>query len=243
MATTMLKYEAVVDSVKRKISDGTYPPSTQLPTIPQLCLQYGVSKITIKKAMDELERQGYVTRQRGSGTYAKRQMDGSEFTRWDEDDRIRGTKREYEMRGIKVTSVVYDFSVVTPSEQVARYLELDDGFVYKICRRRDLDGRPCSIEYTYMPIDLIPNLKRANVEDSIYGYINDELGLTIGSAHSIFRAVNPTEREQEWLGVGPGYPLFEVEQVAYLANGEPFEYSITRHLQFTGEMRSVRLGQ
>lgn len=239
----MLKYEAVVDDLKKKINDGKYAPSTQLPTITQLCLQYGVSKITIKKAMDELERQGFVTRQRGSGTYAKQRLDENEFARWTENDHIKGTKRDYAERGMRVTSVVYDFSVVEPPAHVARYLQMDphEGFCYHIVRRRDLEGEPSSIEYTYMPIDLIPNLKRANVEDSIYHYITEDLGLNIDSAHSIFRAVNPTEDEQRWMGVGPGYPMLEVEQVAFLSNGEPFEYSITRHLKITGEVHSVRV--
>ena len=91
------------------------------------------------------------------------------------------------------------------------------------------DGVPRAIEYTYMPIDTIPNLRLRNVEGSIYSYIEDELGLKVASAHRIIRAVLPTQDELSWLKVKANSPLLEVEQVTFLDDGTPFEYSISRH--------------
>ena len=54
----MLKYQAVIDDIVEGIESGAYPPYSQLPSTAQLCDKYGVSKITIKKAMDQLESMG-----------------------------------------------------------------------------------------------------------------------------------------------------------------------------------------
>ena len=61
----MLKYESVADDIREKIVGGTYAPNDQLPTTPELCDEYQVSKITVKKAMDELVAQGLIARRRG----------------------------------------------------------------------------------------------------------------------------------------------------------------------------------
>ena len=67
----MLKYESVADDIREKIVGGTYAPNDQLPTTPELCDEYQVSKITVKKAMDELVAQGLIARRRGSGREAR----------------------------------------------------------------------------------------------------------------------------------------------------------------------------
>lgn len=244
-ARRTLKYEAVLADLRGKIESGTYAADSKLPSTQELCAAYGVSRITVNKAMGKLEQIGLIARKQGSGTFVKHVMtESSDFSRWSSKgtgSTITGVVAEYSARGIAVTSTVYDFSVSAPPESVARNLGMDEGFTYFICRRRELDGRPSCVEYTYMPISLIPDLRREHVEGSIYHYIESELGLEIASAHSVIRAANPTEQEQEWLDVEAGYPLLEVEQVAYLANGRAFEYSVTRHLKFTGEVQVVRL--
>ena len=65
---TMHKYQAIVSDLRHKITVGEYAQGDRLPTTPELCKQYGVSKITVKRAMDDLESLGLVARRRGSGT-------------------------------------------------------------------------------------------------------------------------------------------------------------------------------
>ena len=67
----MLKYEIVADDVRARIANGEFKPNDQLPTTEELCEQYDVSKITVKKAMDELVLHGLIARRRGSGSFVK----------------------------------------------------------------------------------------------------------------------------------------------------------------------------
>ncbi len=228
----MAKYEELVELLKADITKGTYRKGDRLPTTPQLCQIYGVSNTTVKRAMDELELQGLVARRRGSGVYIKEtSVPSSSGTRQgSSSQQMTGFSTEHEAQNRKVESIVHDFSVVRPNEFIAEQLAMEsDEFAYHICRVRLVDGRPMVVEYTHMPIKLIPDLRESTLHASIYAYIEGDLGLKIGSAHRVIRAVMPTPEEREWLQIGTDEPLLEVRQVAYLDDGTPFEYSVSRH--------------
>ena len=228
----MLKYQELVNTLLDELANGVYKKGDRLPTTPELCERYRVSNTTVKRAMDELELQGIVARRRGSGVYIKETAIAKGITtrQGSTSQQMSGMTAEYEGTPQVLTSEVHDFSVVHPTAEIADKLGMDsDGFAYHICRARLVDGTPKVIEYTYMPISLIPNLRESILRASIYHYIEDELGLKIGSAHRTIKAVVPTEDERAWLRVGEGEPLLEVRQVAYLADGRPFEYSVSRH--------------
>ncbi|MBR3158965.1 MAG: GntR family transcriptional regulator [Atopobiaceae bacterium] len=228
----MSKYAKVAAALQSEIEQGTYEPGDKLPITPDLCKLYGVSNTTIKKALDELEQLGLIARRRGSGIYVKsassllKGQQGSSAT----SGQMTGLTAEFARTKTTVTSDVHEFTIVHPSQEVADSLDMStQEFVYYICRTRLTEGKPRNVEYTYMPISLIPGLVEEHVRGSIYHYIEDELGLKIGSAHRVLRAVLPTEDEVAWLKVESGAPLFEVRQVAYLDDGVPFEYSTVHH--------------
>ncbi len=228
----MLKYEELVNTLLDELSRGIYQKGDRLPTTPELCRIYGVSNTTVKRAMDELELKGVVARRRGSGVYIKETTvaKGINTLQGSTSQQMSGMSTEYEGAPQTLTSKVYDFSVVRPEPEVAEKLGMEpDGFVYHICRVRLVDGTPKVVEYTHMPIALIPNLRESTLYASIYSYIENDLGLRIGSAHRSIKAVMPTSDERTWLEIGPGDPLLEVRQVAYLADGRPFEYSVSHH--------------
>lgn len=228
----MLKYEELVNTLLDEIARGVYRKGDRLPTTPQICERYGVSNTTVKRAMDVLEMYGLVARRRGSGVYLKETSmpSNSAAHQGSSSQQMTGMTAEYRDQNLRVESDVKDFSVVRPKEQIADRLGMEpDEFAYHITRVRKVEGRPIVVEYTHMPIKLIPDLRETTLHASIYSYIEDDLGLRIGSAHRTIKAVMPTDEERAWLGIGEGEPLLEVSQVAYLADGTPFEFSVSRH--------------
>ena len=228
----MSKYTQLAATIRADIDNGVYSAGDRLPTIPALCERYAVSNTTVKKAMDELEQQGLVARRRGSGVYVKstntlrRSLEGGVST----SGQMQGLSAEYAGTGQKVTSEVHEFSIVHPPQEVAEALDMrTEEFAYKICRVRLTNGVPRNVEYTYMPILVVPGLLEENLYGSIYGYITHELGLKIGSAHRVLKAAMPSEDECAWLRLQANEPVFEVKQVGYLDDGTPFEYSTTHH--------------
>lgn len=192
----VLKYQIVIDDLRQAIKNGTYPAYSQLPSVSKLCEQYDVSKITINKALGELEAQGLISRRRGSGSFVKKVETSSAAP--DTNDisgQMTGFLAEHQARGESVRTDVYDFSVVRPPHHVAEALDVDDdSFTYHVCRVRCANEKPRVIEYTYMPIDVVTDLKLKNAQTSIYSFIEKDLGLKIASAHRIIRAVHALGR-------------------------------------------------
>lgn len=235
----MAKYEEIAEDIRNGILSGKYNPNEQLPLEKEMCEYYGVSRITIKKAVDELVVQGLVIKRRGSGTFVKA-LD-------DEDVQELSLAKQFEgfsatHRGRKVVSKVIKFEVIHPTEEIATKLKItNDDFVYYIIRARYADDEPYVIEYTYMPIGLIPGIKNDILMNSIYTYIEKNLNLKIKSAHRTIRAILPDELEQEWLKIESNFPILEVEQVGFLDNGQPFEYSKAHHRNDKIEFRTVSI--
>lgn len=235
----MTKYENIAIDMKKKIQEGIYKPNDQLPFEAEMCKTYGVSRITVKKAMDLLVNQGLVVKRRGAGTFVKNitlppkgkhsQSVSSQFSGFASTE-----------GHTNVTSVIHQFQVINPPEIVAQKLKVDEeDFVYYIERTRCSEGEPYVVEYTYMPIQVIPGIKREILEKSIYQYIKQELGLKINSAHRIVRASLPTKKEEEYLKIEHCFPILEVEQVAFLDDGRIFEYSKSRHRGDRFELKTV----
>lgn len=233
----MAKYKEIADDIRKGILDGKYSPNEQLPLEKEMCQYYDVSRITIKKAVDELVEEGLVIKRRGAGTFVKA-FDNSDVEGFSMSKQFSGFSECNKNK--KVESKIIKFEVVHPTEEIAIKLKMTcDDFVYYIIRVRYADGEPIVIEYTYMPIGVIPGIKNDVLYKSIYSYIENELKLKIKSAHRTIRAILPSELEMENLEIDKGTPILEVEQTGFLDNGQPFEYSIAHHRSDKSEFRSV----
>ncbi len=235
------KYETIAADIRRSIEDGALKPGDKLPTVVEFCELYGVSKITVKRAIEQITEQGLVTSRRGSGTYVKDSAGLPQNKYFDgRSDRAEGFTTEH--RGQNVSSVAYAFSIVNPPAEVATQLGLtEDDFTYYVERVRQVDENPIVIEYTYMPLDLIPGLKKKDLYGSIYGYIRNTCGLKISSFHRTVRAVAATEEEAKRLDIHAGDPLLELEQIGFLDSGQAFEYSVSRNVGDRFELHNVTL--
>ncbi|WP_196599582.1 GntR family transcriptional regulator [Pectinatus frisingensis] len=223
----MAKYQRISDELRKKIVSGEYPPGTQIALERELCEKYSVSRITVKRAVDELVKQGLIVKRRGSGTFVK-SVEDSDMKALSMSRQFEGFTESY--HGEKVTSKIIKFSIVHPKEDIATKLLLKpDDFVYDVIRVRCALDVPIVIEYMKMPIQLIPGLKKEILKKSIYAYIQNELKLKIQSAHRRICAVMPSKEEKTYLGIESTLPLLEIEQIAFLDDGRPFEYSVSRH--------------
>lgn len=232
----MTKYEVIIRDIRKKIQNGSYPVNGQIPTETELCSAYKVSRITVKKAVDQLVAEGLVIKRRGSGTFVKGLSDG-------------GGKVAQQQNGLfseldksKIQSKIIRFEVVPAGKEVGEKLNISpDDFVYHIIRYREGEGNWRVMDYCYMPIDLIPGLKREVLLCSIYSYIEHTLGLRIQSAHRVVRAIRPNEYDRKYLGMKAADPVLSILQVGYLDSGVPFEYSDQHHIGDEFEFKAVSI--
>ncbi|WP_195959376.1 GntR family transcriptional regulator [Clostridium saudiense] len=233
----MLKYEKIAFDIKEDILSEKYKPNEQLPFEKELCEKYNVSKMTVKKALDLLVNDGLIIKRRGSGTFVK-DITEKEIQRIIEKKQFSGLTTT--SIGHKVTSKVLEFKIINATKEIADILKIEeDEFIYFVHRVRYVDDKAVVIEKTYIPLNLIPGMKLADVKKSIYGYIKDKLGLNIQSAHSTVRAMKSDELDRKYLNLEKYEPILEVERVAYLDNGKVFEYSFSRHRYDKFEFKSI----
>lgn len=232
----MTKYEVIIRDIRKKIQNGSYGVNEQLPTELELCELYKVSRITVKKAIDQLVVEGLVIKRRGSGTFVKglAEQEGRLTTQ------ISGLFSNLDKTKIK--SEVLLFEVISAGTDVADKLNIQpNDFVYHIIRYRHGEDNWQVIDFCYMPIDLIPGLKHENLSDSIYEYIEKKLGLRIQSAHRTIRAKRPDEYDKKYMKMKTGDPVLSIEQVGYLDSGIPFEYSDQHHMGDNFEFKTVSI--
>lgn len=233
----MLKYEKIAFDIKEDILSEKYKPNEQLPFEKELCEKYNVSKMTVKKALDLLVNDGLIIKRRGSGTFVK-DITEKEIQRIIEKKQFSGLTTT--SIGHKVTSKVLEFKIINATKEIADILKIEeDEFIYFVHRVRYVDDKAVVIEKTYIPLNLIPGMKLADVKKSIYGYIKDKLGLNIQSAHSTVRAMKSDELDRKYLNLEKDEPILEVERVEYLDNGKVFEYSFSRHRYDKFEFKSI----
>ena len=235
----MVKYQKLANVIRKGILNGKYQPGDQLEREKDLCERYSVSRITVKRAVDELVAEGLVVKRRGAGSFVK-SLDDSSMEAIGSAHQFGGFSDYY--AGSTIRSDVIRFDIINPSEEIAAKLKIStEDFVYDIIRLRCADGEPIVVEYTKMPIQVIAGIRRPILEASIYHYIENELNLHIQSAHRLVRAVMPTEKECELLQLEKEMPVLEVAQVAFLDDGRPFEYSVSHHRADKSVFRAVSI--
>ena len=219
-----LKYEVVTRDIESKIRSGAYKPNQQLPVAEELCRIYGVSRITIRRALDLLVEKGLVVKRRGAGTFVK---DTDALDTTEDDISISGYANYARTHGVSAETEVKVFEVVEAEGRVAERLRVQAGtFVYHIVRVRHVHGTRGLVSYTWIPITILPDLTEKDVCDSLYQTVAKVTGLTVASAHRSIRAVMPDDFEREALNLPPEVPLLEIDQVVYLRDGQLFEYSV-----------------
>lgn len=226
----MPKYEEIANILRDRIANGVYPVDSMLPIQSELSKEFGVSRMTIKKAVEILTIEGLIFSKQGNGT----RVLNSSF--WDKEDskfclnNYNGLSQDFKNDDRKLTSQIIQFAVEFPEAEIAERLQVEVTTpVYKIIRLRLIDEKPYVLEHTYMPCDLVPGLDESILLQSIYAYLWDELNLKFAGSYRHITAEKPDEYDKMYLDCQNDDPLLQVEQVVYLENGRPIEYSRSRN--------------
>ncbi|WP_214702030.1 MULTISPECIES: GntR family transcriptional regulator [unclassified Exiguobacterium] len=221
----MLKYQQIANEMEQYINEQNLKQGDKLPVLEQMMSQYAVSKSTITKALELLERKGIIFQLRGSGIFVRRHNRPGYMSLFS----TQGFKSNLGDRVL--TSDVIDVSVVKPDATVAENLGInatDD--VYRVERVRYVDGEVLCHEESYYVKAIVPYLNREIVGDSIFDYVQSALAVTIGFSDMYLQVGRLTDVEAGHLGLQENDPTLRIETIFHLTNGKPFDYSrITHH--------------
>ena len=219
-------YREISEILKEEINDGRYAASGRLPQQKELSERFKVSRVTIQKALNLLKEQGLILAGQGKGTFLSFQAEQRNMPV----EEYRGMKTE--SHG-SVDSRIVSFEVRFGQDEELERLSLpEEAVVYDIIRLRLLNDEPYALEYTIMPVQVIPGITKEVLNHSVYEHIRHTLKLSIGKAERHIHADKPDAFDQKYLNCRKDDPVLEVEQVVYLADGRPFEYSQTRFFFF-----------
>lgn len=231
----MAKYHEIAADLRSKITNGLYKKQEKLPKQTELADYYHTSRVTMQKALDLLHLEGLIYGRKGIGTFVTGPLSIFDYNA----QTHRGlTKRLGELG--EVTSQIISFGVLFPDEEEQKKLKIKKNEpIYDIVRLRLLDNEPLSLEYTIMPVQLIPGIDEDILKSSIYRYINESLNLEIGTSIRRIKADKADIYDQNYLNCDVHDPVLEVEQTVYLKNGIPFEISHARHRYDKGDFTVI----
>ncbi|MGG1593096.1 GntR family transcriptional regulator [Terribacillus saccharophilus] len=234
-----MKYQVISEEIRHRIESGFYPLDQPLPDEHSLVEEFSCSRMTVKRALDVLASEGIVFRKRGHGTFIVQSSFQSDYIHVGTNETLGFTSL---MKEKKVTSKLISFDMIAPTAEVASYLAIsEDTPVYHHIRVRCVDDNPHVIEETYMPTPLIPGITPTVLHNSVYAYMEKELGLKIAGSRRRIRAEQATAQDMEELGLSENEPVLVIEQVAYLNTGIAFEYSFARHRFDKFEITTVNI--
>lgn len=220
------RYAQLRRRLEEGIASGVLPPGSSLPPEREMAEITDLSRVTVRKAIQELVRDGLVEQRQGSGTFIREMV-----TRLEQSlQQLTSFSEEMALRGMTTSSKWLERGVFAPTEQEARVLGLDKtDEVARIYRLRQADGRPMALERASLPLDILPN--PLEVKTSLYEVLVRR-GLRPVRAQQKISAVNIGPREAELLKVAEGAAGLSIERIAFLDSGRVAE--LTRSL-FRGD--------
>lgn len=229
------RYVQLRRRLEEAIGTEVLPPNASLPPERELAEITDLSRVTVRKAIQELVREGLVEQRQGSGTFvrearAKVEQSLSHLTSFTED---------MAMRGMQTTSRWLERGVFAPTSREAEVLDLGDAQdVARIYRLREADGQPMALERASLPLDILPN--PLDVTTSLYEVLG-ALGHRPVRARQRIAAINIDADDAALLGVAEGAAGLSIERISYLESGRVAE--LTRSLyrgdayDFVAELR------
>ena len=216
----MLKYQQIAAELEKYIEENELQQGNKLPVLESLMAQFEVSKSTITKALDLLERKGVVFQVRGSGIFVRRHKRKGYISLLSN----QGFKKDLE--DFQATSKVIELAVKKPTQKAAENLNIGlDDDIYYVKRVRYINEQTLCFEESYYNKTIITYLNKEIVSESIFHYISEGLGLKIGFSDLFLHVDKLNEEEAEYLGLEKGDPKFCVESIFHLTNGQPFDFS------------------
>ena len=219
------KYLRVYNDIVSQIESGIYEPTAMLPSEKNLINHYQVSRDTVRKALSMLEQNGYIQKTKGKGSFVL-DINKLNFP-------VSGVVSFKEITGrlgrdSETTVEVLQMQI--PRESIRKNLELhDEEPVWKIIRSRTIDGEKVILDKDYVVCKYVQHLTEEICQDSLYQYIEGELGLKVAYANKEITVQMATDDDKKYLDLKNFDMVAVVRSYTYLDDTSLFQYTESRH--------------
>lgn len=211
-------YHQLREMLRSQIERGDYPEANPIPTEPELEQLYGVSRVTVRRAVQELVQEGLLAKLRGKGTFVRRpivRQNLNTITSWAETMAARGVPSESRQVSVVIARV--------PGKVAALLGVSPDSSVVKVERLRCDPEGPVTFMVNYLLPDVVPGLSSEDVRGSLYETLERKYNLVLARAREQVEAKAAGARDAKVLGVRRGAPLLRITRVTFDQNDRPFE--------------------
>jgi GntR family transcriptional regulator len=232
------KYTLIGNTLRERILTGLYRPETQLPSESALQKEFGVSRVTIRLALDVLRRAGFVESRQGKG-YLVQPMRAVQDL-----GKLQGFGEIMAAVGVDAHSIVVDIVEGLPPPEVQRALHLERGEAIVTIRRVRMAGTvPLSYDVSHFPADIGQRLVKLDLAHSdIFVLIESVLGVDLGFADLTLDVGVADDEAAARIDVRRGEPLLRITRLTYDVKRRPidFEYLFGRANAFKFGIRVPR---
>jgi GntR family transcriptional regulator len=224
-------FRQISDHLRELVVSGQVAPGELLPSESQLVQHYGVTRTTIRQALDVLKAEGLVVAEHGKGSYVRprpqvRRLGSDRFARRHRDAGKAAFVAEVESAGSKPSVDQITVSEERPSPEIAGRLGLTGRAKVIVRRRRYLiDGQPVEMATSYIPAALgrgTPIAEPNSGPGGIYARL-EEQGHRLDRFAEEVRARMPLPEEAQALRLPSGVPVFQLVRTAYDTDGQAVE--------------------
>lgn len=219
-------YIQIHNQLREKIEAGEWGVGEKIPAERDLATQFGVSRMTLRQAVQTLVDDGILERRVGAGTFVASSK---------VQEKMAGVTSFTELMqalGKTPSSKTISYHLTFPSQNEAETLQLQPGErVLRMERIRYGNQVPICYEAATIPASLVEGFSKEEITSSFFKALADKAHLYPGHATQAVSAISATERIAEYLGIRRGDALLRMNQVSYLQDGRPFEYV---HSQYVG---------
>lgn len=206
--------------IAEQLDHGRWVPGDRIPSEPELCKQFGVSRATVRQALGALEREGRLRKERGRGTFVREPRPNAWFLQ-----SAHGFFDEANEAGRTVTSRVLRREVGALPPWAALALELPAGAEGLLLERlRSIDGEIVMYVQSYLLPDFAQAVGAADLEHaSLYQVLREDCGVAVGGGRRVVEATTARDDLARLLDVDAGAALLHVEATSVDAERRPFE--------------------
>lgn len=209
----------------KMIEDGDFLPGEKLYSERAMASKYGVSRMTVQYAFNELVKKGYLYRVRGSGTYVQKNIVEKMNLSYISERGNGGITAIVKNHGVKISSKVLTRGIVKGTcFSIKLGLDREDP-VYVLHRIRYGNDEPIAVEYTYVPAELFPYMDELDFEKvSLYDYMDSEMRMPKNFIQKL-QIIEASEKERGYLELERKEPVYYFEFVGYDESGTIVEYT------------------
>jgi GntR family transcriptional regulator len=215
-------YYQLMDRILEQIEQGKLKEHERLPSERELCDMYDISRTTVRQTMQELEKEGYIYKKHGKGSFISPKVYNQSLVKF------YSFTEEMKKSGKVPSSIVVSFQIEHCDSKIAKKMNINpEDKVYKITRLRLADKEPMLYETSYVPLVRFEGLSKEELEGTpMYDLFRNKYQATITRATEVFKAVATRDEEAQQLNIEEGVPSLMLERTTY-ENSTVIEYTVT----------------